>query len=180
MKKIWAIINNMNQSIFFISLLFLLLTSCADTESVPMAKVNEVSRVTFNLPNLNDEYVNVENYKGSYILINFWATWCAPCVKEIPSLNNLYNKFKYKKNFKMIAINIGQSKEAVKKFLLDKSLPIEFTVLLDEKMELSNWNVQAIPTTFLVDEKGRIIYKVEGEKEWDSDEFSTFFSSIIE
>ena len=47
-------------------------------------------------------------------------------------------------------------------------------------MELSDWNIQAIPTTFLVDEKGKIIYKVEGEKEWDSDEFSSFFSSIIE
>ena len=80
----------------------------------------------------------------------------------------------------MIAINIGQSKEVVKKFLLDKSLPIEFTILLDEKMDLSDWNVQAIPTTFLVDEKGKIIYKVEGEKEWDSNEFTSFFSSIIE
>ena len=80
----------------------------------------------------------------------------------------------------MIAINIGQSKEAVKKFLLDKSLPVEFTILLDEKMDLSDWNVQAIPTTFLVDKKGKIIYKVEGEKEWDSKEFTSFFNSIIE
>tara|TARA_X000000368_G_scaffold129578_1_gene101886 strand:+ start:614 stop:1156 length:543 start_codon:yes stop_codon:yes gene_type:complete len=180
MKKIWVIINNMNRSIFFIPFLFLLLISCSDIKSAPMNKVNEDSRAIFNLPNLKDEYINAENYKGSYILINFWATWCAPCVKEIPSLNNLYNKFKDKKNFKMIAINIGQSKAAVKKFLFDKSLPIEFAVLLDEKMELSDWNIQAIPTTFLVDEKGKIIYKVEGEKEWDSDEFSSFFSSIIE
>jgi len=180
MKKIWAIINNMNQSIYFIPFLFLFLTSCADTESAPMTKVNEVSKATFNLQNLKGEYENVENYKGSYILINFWATWCAPCVKEIPSLNNLYNKFKDEKQFKMIAINIGQSKEAVKKFLIDKSLQIEFTILLDEKMELSDWNVQAIPTTFLVDKKGKIIYKAEGEKEWDSYEFTSFFSSIIE
>ena len=170
----------MNKSILFIPFLFLFFTSCADTESTPMTKVNKVSRATFNLPNLEGEYKNEENYKGSYILINFWATWCAPCVKEIPSLNNLYNRFKDKEKFKMIAINIGQSKEAVKKFLLDKSLPIQFTVLLDEKMELSDWNIQAIPTTFLVDKKGEIIYKVEGEKEWDSDEFTSFFSSIIE
>ena len=180
MKKIWAIINNMNQSIFFIPFLFLLLTSCVDTESAPMTKVNEGPRAVFSLPNLKGEYENTDNYKGSYILINFWATWCAPCVKEIPSLNNLYNKFKDKKKFKMIAINIGQSKEAVKKFLLDKSLPVEFTILLDEKMDLSDWNVQAIPTTFLVDKKGKIIYKVEGEKEWDSIEFTSFFNSIIE
>ena len=170
----------MKQSIFFIPFLFLLLTSCVDTESAPMTKVNEGPRAVFSLPNLKGEYENTDNYKGSYILINFWATWCAPCVKEIPSLNNLYNKFKDKKKFKMIAINIGQSKEAVKKFLLDKSLPVEFTILLDEKMDLSDWNVQAIPTTFLVDKKGKIIYKAEGEKEWDSDEFTSFFNSIVE
>ena len=170
----------MKQSIFFIPFLFLLLTSCVDNESAPMTKVNEGPRAVFSLPNLKGEYENTDNYKGSYILINFWATWCAPCVKEIPSLNNLYNKFKDKKKFKMIAINIGQSKEVVKKFLLDKSLPVEFTILLDEKMDLSDWNVQAIPTTFLVDKKGKIIYKVEGEKEWDSKEFTSFFNSIIE
>lgn len=180
MKKIWAIINNMKQSIFFIPFLFLLLTSCVDTESAPMTKVDDGSRAAFSLPNLKGESENIDNYKGSYLLINFWATWCAPCVKEIPSLNNLYNKFKDKKNFKMIAINIGQSKEVVKKFLLDKALPVEFTILLDEKMDLSDWNVQAIPTTFLVDKKGKIIYKVEGEKEWDSNEFTSFFSSVIE
>ena len=170
----------MSRFILFIPFLFLLLTSCADVKPIPMVKVKEGPKVTFNLPNLKDEYINAETYKGSYTLINFWATWCSPCVKEIPSLNSLYKKFKNKKNFKMIAINIGQSKEVVNKFLLDKSLPIEFTVLLDENMVLSDWNVQAIPTTFLVDKKGQIIYKVEGEKEWDSQEFTSFFSSFIE
>ena len=79
----------------------------------------------------------------------------------------------------MIAINIGQNKDVVKKFLLDKSLPVNFTVLLDEKIELTDWNVQAIPTTFLINKTGKVIYKIEGVKEWDSPEFISFFKSII-
>ena len=79
----------------------------------------------------------------------------------------------------MVAINIGQNKEVVEKFFADKSTQINFTVLLDENMELSEWSVQAIPTTFLINDKGKIIYKVEGEKEWDSPEFVSFISSII-
>ena len=79
----------------------------------------------------------------------------------------------------MIAINIGQNKDVVNKFLSDKSLSIDFAVLLDEKIELSDWNVQAIPTTFLVDKSGKVIYKIEGEKEWNSSEFTSFFRSII-
>ena len=53
-------------------------------------------------------------------------------------------------------------------------------MLLDEKIELSDWEVSAIPTTYLVDDKGNIIYKVEGEKEWDSIEFTSFIKSIID
>ena len=79
----------------------------------------------------------------------------------------------------MIAINIGQNKEVIEKFFIEKSSKIDFTVLLDENMELSDWNVQAIPTTFLVNDKGRVIYKIEGEKEWDSSEFTSFINSII-
>ena len=79
----------------------------------------------------------------------------------------------------MIAINIGQNKDVIEKFFIDKSLSIDFPVLLDENMELSDWNIQAIPTTFLVDGSGKIIYKIEGEKEWDSPEFTSFFKTII-
>ena len=52
-------------------------------------------------------------------------------------------------------------------------------VLLDEKIELTDWEVSAIPTTYLIDDKGTIIYKVEGEREWDSEEFTTFIKSFI-
>ena len=143
-----------------------------------MNKVDTEKTAIFNLPNLEGKYVNAEDLKGSYILLNFWATWCKPCVKELPSLNNLNKTFKDNNNFKLVAINVGQTKEVVSEFINNKS-PIDFTVLLDEKIELTDWEVSAIPTTFLIDDKGNIIYKVEGEKEWDNSEFTAFIRSII-
>ena len=179
MKKIWATINKMRIRYYIYPLIFAFLISCSDLEKLPMSKVDDKFNVEFSLPNLQDVIINSDSYLGSYVLVNFWATWCAPCVEEIPALNNLQKIFKDNKNFKMIAINIGQNKDVVNKFLLDKSLSVNFTVLLDEKIELTDWNVQAIPTTFLIDKTGKVIYKIEGVKEWDSPEFISFFKSII-
>lgn len=179
MIQIWVMIINMKAIFNLMPLFFVMLISCSDMKDAPMDKVSKNFIATYNLPNLDGEYVNSNDFLGSYILVNFWATWCTPCVKELPSLNNLYNIFKDKKNFNMIAINIGQNKEVIEKFFIEKSSKIDFTVLLDENMELSDWNVQAIPTTFLVNDKGRVIYKIEGEKEWDSSEFTSFINSII-
>ena len=159
-------------------LTFLTFLSCSDGKVSMMNKVDTEKTAIFNLPNLEGKYVNAEDLKGSYILLNFWATWCKPCVKELPSLNNLNKTFKDNDNFKLVAINVGQTKEVVSKFINNKS-PIDFTVLLDEKIELTDWEVSAIPTTFLIDDKGNIIYKVEGEKEWDNSEFTAFIRSII-
>ena len=115
---------------------------------------------------------------GKPMIISFWATWCKPCVNEIPSLNNLHKKLSINNNFQVIAINIGQNKNVVEKFLNDVP-KIDFMILLDENMDLTEWSVQAIPTTFLVNNKGQVVYSVEGEKQWDSPEFISFINSEI-
>ena len=160
-------------------LIFFCLLSCSQKPDTPMVRVNENINSEFNLPSLDNKYISSEELKGKYLLVNFWATWCSPCVRELPSLNNLNNIFLENDDFVLIAINIGQDKAVVRKFI-DEKTRVDFIVLLDEKMELSNWNVQAIPTTFLVDKNGKVLYKAEGEKAWDDPKFITFFNSFIE
>ncbi len=160
-------------------LIFFCLLSCSQKPDTPMVRVNENINSEFNLPSLDNKYISSEELKGKYLLVNFWATWCSPCVRELPSLNNLNNIFLENDDFVLIAINIGQDKAVVRKFI-DEKTKVDFIVLLDEKMELSNWNVQAIPTTFLVDKNGKVLYKAEGEKAWDDPKFITFFNSFIE
>ena len=146
--------------------------------SIPDSSIETITFYNSTLKDIDNNNISLSKYKDKWLLINFWATWCAPCVRELPSLNNLHNEFKNNKNFAMIAINIGQNKSVVNKFIKEKA-PIDFLVLLDENIELSDWNVQAIPTTFLINDSGKIIYKIEGEKEWDSSEFTKFFKNII-
>jgi len=178
MKMIWDTINKMK--IIIISLtIFFIISSCSDQNTAPMNKVEMENISSFNLKTLNNNYMDLDELRGSYVLVNFWATWCKPCVREIPSLNNLYNKFKTNDKFKMVAINIGQNKDVVNKFVKNIS-SIDFIILLDENISLTEWGVQAIPTTFLLNDKGKIIYKVEGERKWDSPEFISFINSIID
>ena len=168
----------MKAKLYLIFLFTSILLSCSDNKNTVMNKVDLRTPAVFNLPDLDGKYVSINDLKGSYVLVNFWATWCKPCVRELPSLNNLHKYFKNSNNFKLVAINIGQSKKVVSEFINNQSR-IDFMVLLDEKIELTDWEVSAIPTTYLIDDKGTIIYKVEGEREWDSYEFKTFIKSFI-
>ena len=92
-------------------LLFLTLLSCSDNKTSLMIKVDDPKPVNFSLYNLNDKIINLDEFKDSYTLVNFWATWCKPCVTELPSLNNLNENFSSNDDFQVVAINIGQNKD---------------------------------------------------------------------
>lgn len=108
------------------------------------------------------------NFNERVTVINFWATWCPPCVEEIPSLNRLKNKFRGKE-FDLISINYAEDFDSIKRFM--KEVNVEFQVLLDKEGELAKqWNVITYPSTFIIDKKGHIIYGVNAAIEWDSSE----------
>ena len=121
--------------------------------------------------NLNDAYGNktIKNdFKGQITVINFWATWCPPCVEEIPSLNRLKKKMKGLP-FELISINYAEDKETIREFM--KKIKVEFPVLLDNDGSFAKkWNVIAYPSTFVIDKKGDIRYGVNAAIEWDSPE----------
>ena len=110
------------------------------------------------------------------VLVDFWATWCKPCVRELPSLENLQSNFNAE-NFEIIAIHIGQTKDQVRSFLTEQG--ISLNVLIDEDITLSNWMVEAIPTTFLVNKEGIVEYRYVGEKYWVSESVISFIQSKI-
>ncbi len=108
------------------------------------------------------------NYKGKVTIVNYWATWCPPCVKEIPSLNHL-RKIMKGKNFELISINYAEDKQQVTQFL--KKVNVDFPVLLDEDGSVSSkWNVLVFPSTFVIGPDGKIKYGVNAAIHWDSPE----------
>lgn len=121
---------------------------------------------------LKDAYGNqvIKNsYKGQITVINFWATWCPPCVKEIPSLNSLKQQMKGLP-FELISINYAEDKKTILEFM--KKVNVEFPVLLDHDGSFAKkWNVITYPSTFVIDKEGQIKYGVNAAIEWDNEEF---------
>src|SRR5690625_7077187 len=114
----------------------------------------------FELSTLDGETVKLSDFRGQKVLLNFWATWCPPCRKEMPDMEKLHNNT----DVKILAVNLTGTEsglDEVKSFI-DK-LKLTFTVPLDEESEIANqYEVVAYPTTYMIDSNGRIQYKSFG------------------
>ena len=137
----------------------------------------DLAPVSLELPDINGNLVTKRNYKGKVTVINFWATWCPPCIQEIPSLNRLKNKMQGLP-FELISINYAEDRQAVMKFM--KNVHVEFPVLLDQHGEFATqWRVISYPSTFVIDSKGNIKYGVNAAIEWDNPEIIEQIKSLI-
>ncbi len=129
------------------------------------------------LKNLQDHFTSLEDLKGTVVLVNFWATWCGPCVEEIPSLSRLIDRMKGKP-FKVVAVNIGESPEDIKNFL--KSIPVNFEILLDsDGRAVRDWKVYAYPSNFLIDKEGQIQFAYRGALRWDAQNIVETIESLF-
>lgn len=109
-----------------------------------------------------------KDYRGRVTVVNFWATWCPPCVEEIPSLNRLKQAMG-DQPFQLVSVNYAQGGEAIASFM--RKVQVDFTVLVDaDGSEAAQWNVIAFPSTFVVGPDGRIRYGVNAAIHWDSPE----------
>jgi thiol-disulfide isomerase/thioredoxin len=137
----------------------------------------KVSPRDFSLSLLEGETKNLSSYKGKVVFLNFWATWCGPCRIEMPSLEALYNKFS-DKDLEILAVNCREDQATVSSFL--KNEGFSFPVLLDLNGRVStNYGVQAIPTTFLIDRDGMIILRLVGSIDWDTPKIHAALESLL-
>ena len=123
---------------------------------------------TLNVKDSTGSDVKINKYHKRFTLINFWATWCAPCVEELPSLDKLVIKFG-ENNINIIAINVEKiKKEKAVNFL--KNLKIKnFTTYFDDKFEVAKLlKLRGIPITIIINNEGREIARVVGSLEFDS------------
>lgn len=121
---------------------------------------------SFHLQDLKGKFHHLSDFNGKALIVNFWATWCGPCRKELLSMNRAWSVLK-DEAVVMLAVNVGEDQEAVTAFTRD--YPIDFKVLLDGDGNTNQrWRVTGILTTFLVNPQGKTVYRMIGEREWDS------------
>ncbi len=131
---------------------------------------------SFNLPDDEGEMHALSDYKGKVVIINFWATWCPPCRAELPSMNKAWEKLK-DHDVQMLAVNVGEDEDTV--FAFTGEQEINFQILLDESGEIINlWPVRGLPTTFVLDKEGRVVYRAVGGRDWNSDEIINIIKKL--
>ena len=133
--------------------------------------------VEIQLKDVYGNMIRLADFRGKVVFLNFWATWCPPCIIEMPSMEKLHRRYK-DKNFAMVAINLQETDAQVKSFF--EKFKLSFTALLDSDGEVATWfGVGSLPTTIVLDKEGRIIGSALGPREWDSPASIALFDYLI-
>jgi len=111
---------------------------------------------------------SLADYRGKVVLINFWATWCAPCRDEMPSIERLRASLEGRP-FAVLAVNLAEPESRIRKFL--EVMPLRFPVLLDRDAGTTRaWQAKYLPATYIVGPDGRVRYSRLGELDWSTPE----------
>jgi peroxiredoxin len=118
-----------------------------------------------DLVDIHGRQHRLDDYRGRVVVVNFWAIWCPPCRAEMPSLQRAWQQLR-DRDIVLLAVDVGESSERVAAFAAKQSL--DFPLLLDEQAAaFDSWPVPGLPTTFIVDKRGRLAYRASGGREWD-------------
>ena len=133
----------------------------------------------FSLPNLEGTMVSLADYKGKVVLLNIWATWCPPCVEEMPSMDKLFRALN-KQGLEILAVSIDASGlKAVGPFM--KKHKLSFPALIDPNgTTQSLYRTTGIPESIIIDKKGIIVEKIIGPRDWGSSEAIRYFRDLIQ
>jgi len=133
--------------------LFVVLVAITGTATAK--EMNEKAK-DFTLPSRSGENVRLAELQGEVVLVNFWASWCGPCRKELPKLEEMHQKYK-DLGVTILGINIDETRELSQKLL--KDVEVNFPVLYDHDSEVAEpYNIQAMPSTFIIDKSGNFRY----------------------
>jgi len=132
----------------------------------------------FTLPDLNGKKIELKDYRGKVVFLNFWATWCLTCEEEMPSMENLYKKFKGN-SFEILTISIDtEGKQIVAPYM--KKFDLTFSALLDPKSKVAKlYRTTGVPETFIINKEGFIVHKAIGPRTWDTEESLNAFNNLL-
>ena len=159
---------------FLVIFIFLISNTFAnETPNIKNLIINEKLKEYTNLTFLDDQnnQLNLSDYKGNILLLNFWATWCAPCKEEMPSLDLLKSN-KNLNNLKIFPVNVGQDNiKKAKKFFNDMNIK-NLNLYFDENINLTKkFALRGIPTSILINKNGKEFARIVGSIDFNEENF---------
>ncbi|MDH3280500.1 MAG: TlpA family protein disulfide reductase [Gammaproteobacteria bacterium] len=122
----------------------------------------------FVLRDVQGKHHQLSALQGKVVVINFWATWCPPCLGELPSLQRLWTKYQ-KRDFLLLAVSVDDDDAALTEFVRRFRATLTFPVLSDTRLSMARfWPLKGLPTTFVLDKQGKVAAIVHGARRWDS------------
>lgn len=149
-----------------------------DTEAVQpsSAQASSIQQGSVLFKSAEGELIDLSRQQGKVVFINFWATWCPPCIAEMPSIQKLYTAFKDNEKFLFLMVDVDNNPERSLKFMQkgDYDLPVHTPASAIPPSFLGS----AIPTTLVLDKKGEVVFKHEGMGDYSAPEFQSFMKEL--
>jgi len=157
----------------FLPLLFVALTAQAQ----PLKPWSGAATPALELASLDGKPQRLADFRGRVVLVNFWATWCAPCLEEMPSIERLRRSLD-ERSFAVLAVNVGEGPRVAGDFA--GKMGLGFNFLLDRDMKTSKaWGARVLPATFIVDPQGKVRYSYYGAIDWSRADVRDAISRLI-
>jgi thiol-disulfide isomerase/thioredoxin len=131
----------------------------------------------FTLQDIDGETFTLNQSKGQWIFLHFWASWCGPCREEMPAIQRLSDKTQDNK-FNIVMINTAEDEDTIFEFLA--TIDVDLNSLMDTDGQVTEvWKPRGLPTTFLINPKGEIKYQAIGGREWDNPVYIQFIRTLM-
>ncbi|NOY78290.1 MAG: TlpA family protein disulfide reductase [Calditrichaeota bacterium] len=140
----------------------------------------KLEAMDFTATDLDGNQVKLSDFRGKVVFLNFWATWCPWCVKEMPSMQTLLTNLqkKYGNQFVILAVDAGESASQVKNWLKGKNLKFHF--VLDPKSQVNGmYGVRGLPSTYIVKKNGEILGRAVGARDWSTEAAHNLFEALL-
>ena len=161
-KKIPSInLSAMHRKLFYLLLIILLSCSGGTKDQSVSEFESEIDLSKVNLKKLNDQEIDLSQFKGKTIFINFWATWCKPCLQEMPSIESAQAQLKNENVVFLLASN--EAPEEIERFIKKHNYSFKYTLIEN----LEELNIVALPTTFIFNTEGKLKFSESGSRKWD-------------
>ncbi len=161
----------MKKTLVLLAGIFLTVAGFSQSKTLPSVNIKTLEGQSINVQTLGQT--------GKITVISFWATWCSPCKKELDAISEIYEDWQKKYNMELVAISTDDARSAAKVPGVVEAKGWKYRILLDSNKELSiAANIQSVPYTFLLDQKGNIVYEHIGYAPGDEDELEEKIAAL--